>query len=109
MPGIEAVNLTEVEFYFREQPWKRVIHKADDIFRLIELAEIQWPHKLEDIVRATFRVKFWRAKRPRRMTIVPCNKALYGRDGDSTILEKLLEARGFIASDAPSVLRRMCA
>ncbi len=96
IPGLERVALTEVEFYFREHPWKRVIHKADDIFRLVDHDELEWPNRLEHLARATFEVKFRRATRPRQLTIVPCNKALYGRDSDTPLLEQWLQARCFI-------------
>jgi hypothetical protein len=94
--GIASAQLTEVHFYNREEPWHMLIRKADDIYALIERGELKWPERLEEIVRATFKVWFWGAKRARRLTIVPCNKALYGRDSDSGLLEKLLRARGFI-------------
>ncbi|MEY2427239.1 MAG: hypothetical protein QOJ40_124 [Verrucomicrobiota bacterium] len=97
--GIERVNLKEVEFFHADAPWQRVTRKADDIFELVERAEVQWPATIEQITRATFEVKFYCAKRPRRLTIVPCNKALYGRDNDSTLLEQWLEARQFIVTD----------
>jgi hypothetical protein len=100
VPGIEQVRLTEVEFFYENNPWKRVIQKADDIFTLIERSELSWPGHRGQIVRATFKVKFWRAKKPRRLTIVPCNKALYGCDDDSTLLEQWLEAREFVMSKA---------
>ena len=94
--GIERVGLIEVEFFFREEPWKCVRHKAGDIFELAERGELEWPRKIEEITRATFKVKFRRARRARRLTIVPCNKALYARDSDSGVLEKFLKARGFV-------------
>jgi hypothetical protein len=94
--GIERIGLIEVEFYFREEPWKCVRHKASDIFELVERGELQWPRKAEEIVRATFKVKFKRARRARRLTIVPCNKALYARDSDSGVLERFLKAGGFV-------------
>ena len=100
VPAIERVNLTEVEFYHADAPWQRVTRKAEDIFELIERAEVRWPAKIEQITRATFEVKFWQARRPRRLTLVPCNKAQYGRDEDSTVLEQWLAAREFIVTDA---------
>ena len=90
------MGLIEVEFFFREEPWKCVRHKAGDIFELAERGELEWPRKIEEITRATFKVKFRRARRARRLTIVPCNKALYARDSDSGVLEKFLKARGFV-------------
>ena len=97
IPGIESVSLTEVQFYTRKDPWNVLIRKADDIFQLIERGALEWPEKVEEIARATFLIKFWKAKRARRLTIVPCNKALYGRDSDSGISEKWLKARTFIS------------
>ena len=96
IPGIEHVSLTEVQFYRREEPSKVRTERAEDIFQFIEMGELKWPDRVDEITRATFKVKFWKAKRARRLTIVPCNKALYGRDSDSGILERWLRARGFI-------------
>ena len=96
IPGIESASLTEVHLFSREEPWNLLIRKADDVFELIERGDLRWPRSVEEITRATFRVKFRGAKRPRRLSIVPCNKALYGRDSDSGILERWLKARGFI-------------
>jgi hypothetical protein len=96
VPGIEDVRLTEVEFFQRREPWRRTVQQAGDIFTLIEREEIQWPTKMEEITKATFTVKLWGQKRARRMTIVPCNRALYSRDEESWILEKWMEARGLV-------------
>jgi hypothetical protein len=96
IPGIEDVSLTEVQLYRRQEPWKVRTEKADDIFELIEGGDLKWPKDLNEITRATFKVKFWKVKRARRLTLVPCNKALYGRESDSGILERWLRARGFI-------------
>jgi len=75
-------------------------YKSSDIFELAERGEMQWPRKVEEITRATFKVKFKRARRARRLTIVPCNKALYARDSDSGILERFLKAGGFVLDSA---------
>jgi hypothetical protein len=96
VPGIDDIKLTGVEFYYRDQPWKRVVQEAPDIFTLVERQELAWPERLETITRATFTVKFRRCKRPRKLTIMPSNKALYGRDGDSGILEHWMGRREFI-------------
>jgi hypothetical protein len=102
VPGLERVRLTEVEFYFREAPWQRVIRQADDIFQLVENQALRWPSPLEAITRATFEFKFQRSKRPRRVTIVPCNKALYGRDQDSSQIERWFQARQFAVDENPT-------
>jgi hypothetical protein len=90
--------MTGLEIFEREDPWRRSIHQAPDIFRLIERAELQWPKKMEHIASATFTVKFWRQKRPRKVTIMPSNRAVYRRDEDSPVVERWLEARRIIQS-----------
>lgn len=100
VPGIERVSLTEVEVQVEEEPRHRDIRKAGDIFRLVESGSFRWPRRVEDIRRATFEVKFWRAPRARRVTIVPCNRAIFGREEDSPLLERLMKARHFIDPEA---------
>lgn len=96
VPPIEQVRLTDLEFYRREAPWRRVIQQAEDLFSLIEHGELCWPRDVAEITSATFTVKFSRQSRARRVTIVPCNRALYSRDEDSPILERWMAARGLI-------------
>jgi hypothetical protein len=96
VPPIEQVRLTDLEFFRRRAPWRRMIQQADDLFALIEQGELCWPQDVTEITRATFTVKFWRQSRARRVTIVPCNRALYSRDEDSPILERWMAARQII-------------
>jgi hypothetical protein len=63
---------------------------------MLENGDFQWPKNVQDITKATFQVRFWREKRPRCVTIVPCNRALYSRDVDWLLMERLMLARGFI-------------
>lgn len=99
VPGIERVSLTEVELEVQEDPRHRDILKAADIFALVESGKLVWPQNVDEIRRATFAIKFWRAPRPRRLTIMPCNRVVYGREEDSGILERLLRTRGFIDAE----------
>src|SRR5205809_275533 len=78
------------------KPWRRVTQQAEDIFTLIEKDHLQWPEKVDEITKATFTVRLCREKRPRRVTIVPCNRALYSRDEESGMLERWMEARGLV-------------
>jgi hypothetical protein len=96
VPGIARVQLTDVEVFERREPWKRYTMEADDVFHMVENGHFRWPKEVQDITRATFQVLFWRERRPRRVTIVPCNRALYSRDGDWLLMERLMLARGFI-------------
>jgi len=95
VPGIEEVRLTGVEFEFKEER-RSVVQRADDIFSLVERGEIQWPRRICEIKKATFAVRLWRQKRPRRLVIMPCNRALYSRDEESPIMERWMEAREVI-------------
>ena len=79
-----------MEFFFDAHPWQRVIRRAADIFALVERDEVEWPEHVEFITRATFQVRLRDAKRSRLLTIVPCNRALYRRDGDSARVEAWL-------------------
>ena len=96
VPGIEDVRLTDVEFFHRRDPGWKEIQESNDIFTLIELARVRWPEKVNEITRATFTVRLWRQRQPRRVTILPCNRALYSHDEYSPIVEKWMEARSFI-------------
>jgi hypothetical protein len=98
VPGIERVTLKAVEFHYRRAPWRRELHEADDIFEQIEMGKIRWPGTVEEVTQARFEVRLQRGKRPRRLAIVPCNKALYTRDADSHFLERFVAARGFARS-----------
>jgi hypothetical protein len=95
IPGIECVTLREVEFFQPGQPWQRITRKSEDIFALVEQGFVNWP-AVDRIKRAVFEVKFSDSKKPRRLAIIPSNRAQYGRDDDSALLEQWLNARGFI-------------
>ena len=77
-------------------PWKRSVHEADDVFGLVGWGGVAWRRSLEDFTSAALQVKFLGAKNPRRLTIVPCNRVIYGREEDWPLLERLMAARGFI-------------
>jgi hypothetical protein len=81
--GLESVTLREVEFFFGGKPWQRVTRKSADIFDLLEREAFRWP-AVECISRASF---------------IGANKAQYGRDEDSVIIEAWLKVRKFIAED----------
>lgn len=98
VPGIERVSLTGLELRSKVKG-ERELREGPDVFGLIERKEMRWPVDLREITRATFTVKFWRAKKPRRVSIVPSNKVVYGRDGDAALLEPWMEARGFVEAD----------
>lgn len=93
--GLVSVSLKEVEFFYHQSPWQRVTRKSNDIFTLVEHGNMRWPEDVNQITRATFEIKFRDARKSRRVTIIPSNKALYGRDDDSVMVEQWLQARHF--------------
>lgn len=101
VPGMESVTLKEVEFLFRGKPWQRTIRKSDDIFALVEAEHIRWPKDVAQITRATFEIKFSGSNKCRKVSVIPSNRAQYGRDDDSSIVEQWLKARGFIGEAIP--------
>ena len=94
--GIESITLTKVEVFYRTNPWQRITRESEDIFTLAENEPFQWPAAPERLTRAWFEVKFTSGNSPRRVTIMPPNRAQYGRDDDNILVEKWLMARGFI-------------
>ncbi|HTD68487.1 MAG TPA: hypothetical protein VK846_18350, partial [Candidatus Limnocylindria bacterium] len=93
--GLERVTLREVAFCFRINGHE-VVHRAENIFALVEQGIIRWP-SIWCIGRATFEVKFADSRKTRRLTLIAPNRALYGRDEDSGLIDEWLKARGFAA------------
>jgi hypothetical protein len=95
VPGIKEVTLKEVEFFYRGTPSQRIIRKSDDIFAIAKAGHLKWPEP-EVLTRAVFEVAFTESKKSRRVTIAGANRAMYGRDDDSVIVEQWLKARKFV-------------
>jgi hypothetical protein len=93
--GIDWVKLREVQFFFGGNPWEVITRKSDDYFALLKSRDKSFPAGGR-IIKATFQVKFSDAKTPRSVVIKPSNIAQFTRDYDSVLVEKWLEARGFI-------------
>lgn len=93
--GIEWVKLREVQFFFTGNPWEVVTRKSDDVFQLFESRKKSFP-EAGRIIKASFQIKFTDSKMPRTVVIKPSNIAQFARDDDSVLVEKWLEARGFI-------------
>jgi hypothetical protein len=96
IPALHHVTLTEVEFAYYGTLWKRVAHKAADIFDLVESGELHWPLRPEHITRARFAVLFNGARRERFLTLCPSNRVAYSRDHDSHLLEEWMRSRNFM-------------
>ena len=93
--GIDQIKLTEVQLFFPGSPWEIVTRKSDDLFQLLLAQNQQFP-QAGRIIRASFRLKFHDAKKPRTVVIKPSNVAQFIRDDDSELVEKWLGKRGFL-------------
>jgi len=92
--GIDNVKLIQVKRYLGGEHGDKETIDTKDYF-----SSKSWDGELslhKSLVSATLSIEFTNAKRPRTVRIVPPNKAIFERDDDSTSVEQLLKARGFI-------------
>lgn len=96
IPGIEDILLTEVQILAASgSEWLRSTHHASDLFTAVENERVVLPEP-ECLVRASFLVRFSDSKKRRTIKILGSNKLSVIRDGDTELMERWLEARGFI-------------
>lgn len=97
--GIQHITLTEVQILTRRgQRWLRTTHQSADVFDDLEDGSITRPF-VEQIVRATFVVRFSDSTKQRTVKIMGSNKLSVVRDGDTALVERWLAARGFVLSN----------
>jgi hypothetical protein len=93
--GVEWVRLTEIEYAW---PWAfnhTERHKADDIFKALELKRLGIETQAE-VLSARFVVKLAGETNPRPVLIHPPNVAEYGRGEEAAVIEQWLRVRGFV-------------
>ena len=96
IPGIQHILLTEVQIQAAGgSGWLRSTHQSADLFTAIENEQVVLP-KPESLVRASFLVRFGDSKKRRTIKILGSNKLSVVRDGDTALMERWLDARGFI-------------
>jgi hypothetical protein len=93
--GIEDITLIEVQSLTGGRDWLRQTHHAEDLFNAIEHERVVLP-AAECLVRASFLVRFSDSKKRRTIKILGSNKLSVVRDGDTVLMERWLDARGFI-------------
>jgi hypothetical protein len=93
--GIEWVHLTEIEYAWPGAFGHIEKHKADDVFKALELTrrKIESGAKLQH---ARFAVKLAGETNPRPVVIRPPNIAEYGRGEEAAVIEQWLRARRFV-------------
>lgn len=93
--GIDDVRLTELQFRHPGSQYHVEVHKADEVFRAMEdVGRDISPGAT--LLRASFKVKFQTAERPRTLVIRPPNVTIFDRESDSALLNQWMTARGFI-------------
>ncbi len=95
IPGIESITLTEVQVFTGGRDWLRVSYQAPDVFTKVEEEKVILP-EADLLVRASFSVRFTDSKKHRTIKILGTNKLSVLRDGDTILIERWLDARGFI-------------
>ena len=93
--GIEEVKLTEVHRLWGGAFGDIEVRKSKDYLASLAARGERVPEQA-NLIMASFSFKFEDGKNPRSVKIRPRNVASYTRDDDSLLVEKWLEARGFI-------------
>jgi len=92
--GIDWIRLVELHYYWGGAYGEIEVRKADDIFAAF--AERGRTIGAKDrLIQAKFEVKFSHIKTTRKATLRPPNRAMFKKEGDSGVLDKWLEHRGF--------------
>ena len=89
------MTLREVVFQDHAATGCKMTFQSEDFFAWAEAQNFTWPRP-DSMVQAAFEVKFSESKKKRQVTLFAPNKAKYGRDDDSLLVEQWLSARGFI-------------
>lgn len=93
--GIEWVRLTEIEYAWPCAFDYTEKHKADDLFKALELKR-RGIEAQADLLRARFAVKLAGETNSRPVLVQPPNIAEYGRGEEAAIIEQWLRARKFV-------------
>jgi hypothetical protein len=93
--GIEWVRLTEIEYAWPCAFDYTEKHKADDLFKALELKH-RGIETQADLVHARFAVKLAGETNPRPVLVRPPNIAEYGRGEEAAVIEQWLRVRGFV-------------
>ena len=98
IPGLDSVNLREVEYSWGGAFEHVEIHRAEGL--LHALALIQRDIEQEPQIRkAVFKIKLDGEKKPRTVTIKAGNKSGYNRGEEAMMIEDWLRARGFVLTE----------
>jgi hypothetical protein len=100
IPGIDKVDLREIEYSWGGAFEHMEIHRAEGLFHALAL--IRRDVETEPHIRkAVFKIKLAGEKRPRSVTVKAGNKSGYNRGEEAMVIEDWLRARGFVLTAEP--------
>lgn len=102
VPGLNSVNLREVEYSWGGAFEHIEIHRAEGLFHALELIRRDI-EKEPHIRKAVFKIKLDGEKKSRTVTIKAGNKSGYNRGEEAMVIEDWLRARGFVLTEETAV------
>ena len=95
---IDTIRLVELHFRHDVQLYHVEVHKSDDVFTALKLIDRAIPDSAQ-LLKASFRVFFRNATRPRTVVVRPPSVTIFDRESDADVLERWMELRGFIKAE----------
>lgn len=92
--GIESVRLSEVQFRHDSSASHLEIHRSGNVFEALDAQGRCIPEDVR-LIRASFKVLFTNADRPRTVSVRPPNSAIFDRESDREVVSEWLTLRGF--------------
>jgi hypothetical protein len=92
--GIKSVTLVEVQHSLRRNRL-RITYRSDDLFDSIKAGDVVMP-PADQIVGASFLVRFSDSAKQRTVKIVGSNKLSVVHDSDKALMEEWLDVSGFV-------------
>ncbi len=98
IPGMEKVELREIEYSWNGAFDHIEIHRAGSVFHALVLIN-RGIEQEAHIRKAVFKIKLEGEKKPRTVTIKAGNKSGYNRGEEAMMIEDWLRARGFVLTE----------
>jgi len=99
VPGMDAVTLTEIHYFWPGNPSETEIRKSKDVFAALA-ARGRSIRPSAKIIQAVFDVKFSDSKTSRRVRVILPSKLNCGREYDTEVVGDWLAKRRFLADQA---------
>jgi hypothetical protein len=98
IPGLEKVELREIEYSWNGAFDHIEIHRAGSVFHALVLIN-RGVEQEAHIRKAVFKIKLEGEKKPRTVTIKAGNKSGYNRGEEAMMIEDWLRVRGFVLTE----------